>query len=108
MPVGSVNVEPGGSNVVKVPAGSNCADAKSTPTLRNIFLRIFVFIICLWFVWPFTEDTAGNPARYNAESLDFFWEDRGLRAFAKTATAWQARMSLIGICRGRRVDLLAL
>jgi len=44
MPLGCVNVEPGGSNVVKVPAGSNCADAKSTPTLRNIFLRIFVFI----------------------------------------------------------------
>ena len=61
-------------------------------------------LVCL----AFHRGTAGNPARYNAESLDFFWEDRGLRAFAKTATAWQARMSLIGICRGRRVDLLAL
>jgi hypothetical protein len=30
-----------------MPALSNRADAKSTPTLRNIFLRIFVFIRCL-------------------------------------------------------------
>src|SRR6478609_5504798 len=102
MPVGNVNVEPGGSNVVKVPAGSNCADAKSTPTLRNIFLRIFVFIRCLWFVCPFTEVLQEIRRDITRKVWIFFWEDRRLRAFAKTATAWQARMSLIGICRGRR------
>jgi hypothetical protein len=67
MPLGSMSLAgpPGGSNVTNVgcgaingvlltfetpafvPAASNCVDAKSTPTLRNIFLRIFVFIRCL-------------------------------------------------------------
>ena len=91
-----------------MPAVSIRANAKSTPTLMKYVSENFCFhkmsLVCL----SFHRGTAGNPARYNAESLDFFWEDRGLRAFAKTATAWQARMSLIGICRGRRVDLLAL
>jgi hypothetical protein len=68
MALGNVPMEPGGSNVVKVPRGgaegvllkfrtpsfmpalSNRADAKSTPTLMNMFRRIFVFIRCLWFV----------------------------------------------------------
>jgi len=74
MPLGSMSLwPPGASNVMKVacgetkgvllklrtpsfmPEASNCVDAKSTPTVMNMFLRIFVFISCLWFVCPFTE-----------------------------------------------------
>src|SRR5713226_2691501 len=38
-----------------MPAACNPVNVKSTPTLRNVFRRIFVFIRCLWFVCPFTE-----------------------------------------------------
>lgn len=52
MPVGDVNVEPGGSKVMKVSAATDRVKTTSTPTLMNTFLRIFVLITTFYFLSP--------------------------------------------------------